>query len=119
GVVDPGENYAIEVHQYLDADFSGTSGSCQSPGIGSQALSAFTDWARAQGVRAFLGEFAGGNDATCQAAVTDMVGFVEANDDVWMGWTWWAAGPQWGEYIFTIEPDGPTDRPQMDWLEPF
>src|SRR5690606_13126664 len=42
GVVDPGENYAIEVHQYLDADFSGTSGSCQSPVIGSQALSAFT-----------------------------------------------------------------------------
>src|SRR6185503_7547873 len=26
---------------------------------------------------------------------------------------YWAAGPWWAEYIFTLEPSGSTDRPQM------
>jgi hypothetical protein len=24
---------------------------------------------------------------------------------VWNGWTWWAAGPWWGNYIFSVEPN--------------
>lgn len=29
----------------------------------------------------------------------------QANKDVWNGWTWWAAGPWWGNYIFLLEPN--------------
>jgi hypothetical protein len=37
-----------------------------------------------------------------------------------MGWAWWAGGPWWGEYMFTLEPiGGTTDRAQMNVLEPF
>ena len=44
---------------------------------------------------------------------------MEAAPDVWLGWAWWAAGPWWSDYMFTLEPkpDG-TDRPQMAWLAP-
>jgi endoglucanase len=39
---------------------------------------------------------------------------------VWQGWTWWAAGPWWGGYMFSIEPtNGTTDKPQMKVIEPF
>ena len=127
-VVDPANNFAFEVHQYLDGNYSGTSGDCQSTTIGVEKLADFTNWARENKFKGFLGEFAGGNNSTCRAATENMLDFVEANKDVWIGWTWWAAGPWWGEYRFTIEPtncgagDPPSkciDRPQMDWLEPY
>jgi hypothetical protein len=41
------------------------------------------------------------------------------NNDVWLGWTWWAAGPWWGEYMFTVEPKNGQDRPQMAILEKY
>jgi endoglucanase len=113
-IIDPGNNYAFEAHQYLDSDSSGTSPNCVSATIGSTRLQEFTNWLRQHNERGFLGEFAGGRNANCYNALGDMLDFIDANDDVWLGWSYWAAGPWWGEDIFTLEPkaDG-TDRPQM------
>jgi len=36
GIVDPGKNMVFEVHQYLDADSSGTSATCVSATIGAE-----------------------------------------------------------------------------------
>ncbi|GAA5159332.1 glycoside hydrolase family 5 protein [Viridibacterium curvum] len=119
GVVDSGNNYAYEVHQYLDGDSSGTSASCNSTTIGSERLANFTSWLKTNNRKGFLGEFAGGNNATCQAAIGNMLSHLESNKDVWIGWTWWAAGPWWGSYMFTLEPSGSTDAPQMSWLAPY
>jgi len=118
-VSDPGANFAFEVHQYLDAGFSGNSATCVSATVGSEALANFTGWARAHGYRAFLGEYAGGNNSLCQAAVTDMLAYVCANADVYLGWTWWAGGPWWGAYRFTLEPTGETAAPQLAWITPY
>lgn len=113
-IIDPGNNYAFDVHQYLDSDSSGTSPNCVSTSIGSTRLQEFTNWLRQHNQRGFLGEFAGGRNANCYAALDDMLDFMDANNDVWLGWSYWAAGPWWGDDIFTLEPeeDG-TDRPQM------
>ena len=116
GVVDPGDHFAYELHQYLDADSSGTSQSCVSATVGSERLVAVTDWLRQQGAQGFLGEFGGSADPTCLAALDDILVYLEANDDVWLGWTYWAAGPWWGEYMFSLEPSGGMDRPQMEPL---
>ena len=116
GIVDPGGNMVFEVHQYLDADSSGTSANCVSETIGVERVQTFTTWLRSNGYRALLGEFAGGANTTCNAAVTNLLAHLEANADVWQGWTWWAAGPWWGSYMFSIEPDGTTDKPQMATL---
>jgi endoglucanase len=113
GVVDPGHNYAYEVHQYLDQDSSGTHEECVSRTIGSERLASLTAWLRQHAQRAFLGEFAGARNDTCYAALDDMLDFVDHNAGVWLGWTYWAAGPKWGEYRFTLEPAGGADRPQM------
>jgi endoglucanase len=119
GVVDPGNNFLIEAHQYLDSDSSGGGGNCMSATIGSERLSGWVKWLRDNKMRGMLGEFAGGNNATCNAAVTDMLTYMMANSDVLDGWTWWAGGPMWGSYIFTLDPAGGADKPQMALLTPF
>ena len=121
-ITDPLNNFAFDAHQYLDGNSSGTSENCVSATIGSQRLVDFTNWLRTNNRRGFLGEFGGGRNSTCYAALGNMLDYIDANDDVWLGWTYWAAGPWWGEYIFTLEPTNCptncTDRPQMAVLAP-
>ncbi|HEX2749646.1 MAG TPA: glycoside hydrolase family 5 protein, partial [Verrucomicrobiales bacterium] len=113
-ITDPGNNFAFEIHQYLDSDSSGTSQTAVSATIGSQRLAGVTTWLRTHGRRGFLGEFGAASNATALAAVDDMLTFLDANADVWLGWTWWSAGPWWGNYFMSLEPGaGNTDRPQM------
>ncbi len=119
GIVDPGGNMLFEVHQYLDADSSGTSADCVSATIGAERLQGFTAWLRENGHRGLLGEFAGGDNPTCAEAVANTLAHLEDNADVWRGWTWWAAGPWWGSYMYSIEPNGSADKPQMSTLAPF
>ena len=120
GISDPARNVVIEVHQYLDGDSSGTSSNCVSTTIGKERLQDFTSWLRTNGYRAFLGEMAAGDNATCNQAMADMLTYLKSNADVWQGWTWWAAGPWWGGYMFSIEPtNGTTDKPQMSVIAPF
>jgi endoglucanase len=121
-ISDPASNFFFEVHQYLDADSSGTHNNVVSDTIGSERLQDFTQWCRSNGFRAFLAEFAcprsdTGNptdpDYTGYRAVRDMCSYMQTNTDVWAGWTWWAAGPWWGEYMFTLEPASTNSRPQL------
>lgn len=57
---DPANNFAFEVHQYLDRNSSGTNGTCVA-GAGSKRLKAFEQWLREQpdAPKGFLGEIAG------------------------------------------------------------
>jgi endoglucanase len=118
GVVDPGNNFAYEAHQYLDTDSSGTSADCVDSTIGSMRLAAFTDWVRQQNAQAFLGEFASSDNATCLRALDDLLDYVDENSDAWIGWTYWAAGPWWGDDIYEVEPsaNGQSDDAQLDVL---
>jgi endoglucanase len=118
-ITDPANNTVFEVHQYLDGNSAGEGPDCVSGTIGSERLAPFVKWLRDNGKKGFVGEFAGGDNATCNAAVTDMLAYMMGASDVLVGWLWWAAGPYWNDYIFTIEPKGTSDRPQMALLTPF
>jgi endoglucanase len=118
-ISDPSNNTIFEVHQYLDANAAGEGADCVSTTIGSTRLAPFVKWLRDNGKKGFVGEFAGGNNATCNAAITDMLTYMNNASDVLVGWLWWAAGPFWGDYIFTVEPKNGADRPQMSLLSPF
>ena len=66
-----------------------------------------------------LGEFAPTRlfrGHTGQKAVADMLAAIERDRDVWLGFTWWAAGAWWGDYMFRLEPQHGHDRPQMAYL---
>ena len=140
-IVDPNDNYAYEVHQYLDHDGSGSSsqiGANTNPNntnIGVERLASFTQWLKTHDKRAFLGEFAvansrigsGSNSDGPQIgdeALANMLNYLNDNNDVWLGWSWWAAGPRWDNYLFSLEPTNlgqqdQVDRPAMAVLQPF
>jgi len=115
-ITDPLNNYVFEVHQYLDSDSSGTNADCAGNNIGSQRVQSFTTWARQNGKKAILGEFGGGSSSTCLSAIDDLLNHLDSNTDVWVGWTWWSAGPWWGNYFLSIEPANGQDKPQMSSL---
>ncbi|HEY3763196.1 MAG TPA: glycoside hydrolase family 5 protein [Verrucomicrobiae bacterium] len=117
-IKDPLNYWAIEVHQYLDDDSSGTHAEVTSPTIGSERLKEFVDWCRQNKMHAFLGEFAVPVTTNGEAALDDMLSSMERDNDVWLGWSWWAAGARWGDYLFTLEPKNGEDRTQMTWLKP-
>ena len=102
-VQDPQNRIAFEVHQYLDTNASGSHSEAVSSTIGSERVEAFQEWARARGLKAFLGEFASGSDSTSLRALNDLLSEIEQNDDVWLGWSAWAAGPWWpSDYAFRV-----------------
>ncbi len=128
GIVDPGNNYVIEVHQYLDSDGSGTMNTIVSADIGWQRLTNFTAWARANNVKGFLGEYgvprlAIGSGQPGGQALTNMLSYVVTNSDVWLGWSYWGGGPWWGSTpTFLVEPanpGNPTDQPTMTIIKEF
>ncbi|MBX3016895.1 MAG: glycoside hydrolase family 5 protein [Bdellovibrionaceae bacterium] len=107
-------NFAIEIHQYLDSDSSGTSATCIADSH--QRLNGVTAWARAQGVQLFLGEIGWSTNALCMSEGDAVMALLTTNRDVWLGYSYWSGGPWLGSYMFTIEPDNGVDRAQMDVL---
>ncbi|MDX3928575.1 MAG: glycoside hydrolase family 5 protein [Shinella sp.] len=118
GIKDPAENYAYEVHQYLDEDFSGMHETCERADDAVAALENFTLWLRKNGKRGFLGEFGAGADAQCMTGLARMTRFVNDNPDVWTGWTYWVAGDWWpATEALNIQPTQDGDRLQLKALE--
>ncbi len=101
-LTDPQNKLVYEMHQYLDSDGSGTSTACVSTTIGAQRVADATNWLRTNGKLGFLGEFAGGANADCNTAVTGLLNHLQDNSDVWLGALWWAGGPWWGNYIYSL-----------------
>ena len=118
GFRDPAKNFAFEVHQYLDSDNSGGHAEAV-PGTGSTRLVAFTEWARKHGVRGFLGEFGWATNDAAQKEGRDLLCSMSGSQDVWLGWAYWAGGPWWGDYMYSIQPSDGVDRPQMGVLSEF
>ena len=117
GVQDPSHNFAFEVHQYLDSNGSGTHATVVSTSIGVERLEAITNWAEATGNHLFLGEFGVSTDQTSVAALDNMLSYMQTHSDAWQGATYWAGGPWWGNYMYSIEPSNGADKPQMDVLQ--
>lgn len=119
GVVDPIDNYAFEVHQYMDKDLSGTNEACVNADLAVEGMVKLSDWLRTHGKRAFLGEFGGSKDPDCLAGLTRMMDQMAEDSDVWLGWTYWAGGDWWSpEEGNNIQPTADGDRAQLSVLLP-
>jgi endoglucanase len=119
-VEDPADNYAYEVHQYFNSDFTGMSADCQSTDIGIETLTPVTEWAKQHGKRIFLGEIGVGSNPTCLDALDRAMALMAQNTDVWLGWTYWAGGAWWPrDYFTSVQPLGGKDRPQMAVLQKY
>lgn len=103
-ITDTVDNLLVyEMHQYLDSDGSGTSTECVSSTIGKERITAATTWLRENNKVGVIGELAGGDNDQCKTAVTGMLDYMVENSDVWIGALWWAAGPWWADYMYSME----------------
>jgi endoglucanase len=103
---DPRNNTVVEVHTYLDTDEGGSTAEITSFTAARQHVAVAVGEARARGYKLFVGEigmYAGQvtNDGRpASAAWADFVAYTQANQDVIVGWTWWAAGePGWWDDV--------------------
>ncbi|MEM1365625.1 MAG: glycoside hydrolase family 5 protein [Pseudomonadota bacterium] len=97
GVVDPANNFAYDVHQYLDEDFSGRNLSCPRAKDALRALQQMTRWMERHDKRAFLGEFGAAKTPKCLEGLANMAAYLNSQPERWIGWTAWAAGDWWPE----------------------
>jgi hypothetical protein len=103
---DPLNNIVIEVHMYLDSDGSGSTDGITSRTAARAGIANTLDWAKANGLKVFLGEIGlcasfpngGASSFTGSEAWMDFVNYFNDKDnaDTFIGYTWWAAGnPGW------------------------
>ncbi|KAL4743124.1 endo-beta-1,4-glucanase B [Aspergillus similis] len=119
-LTDPQDKIVYEMHQYLDTDGSGTNEACVSETIGAERVKSATQWLKDNGKLGVIGEFAGGDNDVCRAAVKSLLDALKENNDVWLGALWWAAGPWWGDYMFSMEPtDGTAYKGMISTLETY
>ncbi|KAJ8522402.1 hypothetical protein ONZ45_g991 [Pleurotus djamor] len=120
-ITDPNNNIAIEMHQYLDSDGSGTSPDCVSPTAGAERLQAATAWLQQHGFKGVLGEIGAGSNDVCISAVKSALQHMKDSNGTWLGVFWWAAGPWWGNYFQSIEPPNGASIPRIlpEALQPF
>jgi len=52
-------------------------------------------------------------DQTSLTAFDGMLTYMQQHTGAWQGVTYWAGGPWWGNYMFSIEPQNGVDKPQM------
>jgi endoglucanase len=114
-LLDPLGKLVVNVHTYADADAGGTTATVVSSTVTRSRVAGVVDWARAAGLRVFVGEigmYAGASNAA--ANWNDFVSFLDANGDTLTGFAWWACGkPGWWNDVaasggghFSITPTG-------------
>lgn len=135
GIVDSKNNYAFEVHQYFDPDASGTytTGDCLShsdfirgytfngityPGF-PVYWAEFLHWAKTNKAKVFLGEFGSPDTENCRADIKTVLETMNKfpygkDSGVFIGWSVWAAGGSWGDYVNSIAPGGPANTLMWD-----
>jgi len=114
---DPLNNFAFDMHLYFDNDTSGTHEECTA--AAPTNLLPVTTWLREHNYTAFLSEFGVGANAACFETLNNTLNHLEQNPE-FIGWTYWSAGPLWGDYFLSIEPnEGPQfNSTWKDVLEP-
>ena len=115
---DPLDRFVFEFHQYMDEDFSGTHNTCPRLDRALLALETVSGWMRLNGFSGFLGEFGGTSSPDCLEAIAEIANFMNRQNDVWIGWTAWAAGHWWGGYPLSLHPKDGIDPPAMKALLP-
>ena len=84
-------NLVMDVHQYLDSDFSGTHTECVTNNV-DDAFTPLATWLRSNGRTALLSETGGGNTDSCVQYLGQQLAYLAENTDVYEGFTTWAAG---------------------------
>lgn len=104
----------INVHQYLDSDYSGTHDQCvtdlTTTGPEGYNLNTFVDYLQKNKFKAIVTEFGTGRErASCSQALKQFMNYLKDNsannkEYGFIGWTIWSTGHGWGDYNLRITP---------------
>lgn len=115
---DPSNNLIFSAHLYFDADASGTYKT--GPGdnfdldIGVKRATAFVEWLKRNNRRGHIGESGiPGNDPRWTQAMDRLLTYLQKHC---VPLTYWAAGPLWGDYPLSIEPQAGVVKAQWTVL---
>ena len=99
-------NLVFDVHKYFDSDGSGTNADCVSNQIDT-SFSPLATYLRANNRQALLSETGGGSSSSdCLLAVCQALSYLDANSDVYLGYSGWAAGSFPTDYVLSMTPFG-------------
>ena len=104
------KNLYYDVHRYYD-DGSGQNTYCQTDHV-SDSYAPLATYLRQNRRMALLSETGGGNNQQCVTAVCSALSYLNANNDVYLGWVGWAAGS------FSTNPNGNPGQPGYNLTEP-
>lgn len=119
GAHDTANNYAFDVHQYLDQGFGGSGSKPVVVGVGSHILDAVTDWAKTHGKKLFLGEFGCGPSKEFLVELNALLAYTVAHQNVFIGATYFAGGGGWGRNGGSSDPIDGVEKPQTLLLEKY
>jgi endoglucanase len=123
-LTDPKHNIVASVHVYADQNAGGGADDIVNVNIYPQRLATVVNWARTNGIKVHLSEY-GVNAANplAQATMINLLNYLKANADVFVGSSAWAYGPPawWSGYRFTMCPKNnyTVDDVKMTWLTPY
>lgn len=119
-IQDPLNNIAINVHQYFDSNFSGTSDSCRA-NLDAINMDDFVNYLKENKLKAIVTEFGTGRGEHCSQALDGFLkllkthAYTKEKDYGFIGWTIWSGGHGWGGYpAYTLHVD--EQAPQMKVL---
>jgi endoglucanase len=117
----------INVHQYLDSNYSGNSDQCATDltttGPAGYNLNAFVDYLQQNRLKAIVTEFGAGKDrGSCTEALTKLLNYMKDNSAKnkeygFVGWTIWSTGHSWGEYRLRVTPESYQMRVLKGYLQ--
>lgn len=105
----------INVHQYLDSNYSGTHDQCQqnimTTGTDGFNLDQFTDYLKENQFKAIVTETGvGHNQQSCSKPFSDFLSYLRTHAYTsekqygFVGWTIWSTGHGWGNYNLRVKP---------------
>lgn len=90
---DPLKNTAMDIHEYLDSDFSGTYLNCSQSRP--TRLAPLTAWLKTYGLNAMGTDSGGSNGTEGEGDIDGLVNYL-ADSEEYIGCSAWPAGPLWG-----------------------
>jgi endoglucanase len=64
--------------------------------LASTDLAPLTAWLKQYGFKAMITEFGGANGTECEGYLNNIIDYMADNEE-YIGWSAWAAGPLWGD----------------------
>ena len=102
---DPDNNTFFQAHIYFDANNDGVTANPQDVAAILPRIDVFTQWLKTNSKIGFIGEFGPGKTLVSRNATRVFLAHLEANSDVYCGWTAWGMGSAWpANYHFFLDP---------------